>query len=299
MIEHESVVSPVETSGIVWEMSIRKVCACARIVLFTMIAVVHTAAESSASPKLYPIYVKILVDEEEPTSSSEWQRRLGERVRQASGVISKYCDLRFVPYRFATWKSDDRINDFGRSLREFESEVSYDPAQIAIGFSSQYRFQSGRNSAGGTRGPLNPHILIREGARSIHEPDRIEVLVHELCHFLGAAHCADQNSVMRTTLGDGRVRSKSFSIRLDSDNARVVRLVGREVRDLRVRQFNQLTPATRTELRRHYVNLQHGLPSDKTAERYIQLIDRTLDLGLQEYKRRKAVTGPAIRIEPP
>ena len=268
------------------------------LLAFAMMVLAMTG-KSGAAPNLYPIYVKVLVDEEEPATRAEWQRRLGERVRSASKVISQFCDLRFVPYRFATWKSDDRINDLGRSLREFETEVEADPAQIAIGFSSQYRFQLGRNSAGGTRGPLNPHILVREGAPSIHEPDRIEVLVHELCHFLGAAHSADQDSVMRTTLGDGRVRSKSFSIRLDPDNARVVRLVGREIRDLRVRRFDRLTPATRRELRRHYVNLYRSLPSDKTAERYIQLIDRTFDLRLNNHKRWKTVPRPPVGIESP
>ena len=73
----------------------------------------------------------------------------------------------------------------GRTLREFEIEVDPAPGQIAIGFSSQYRFRKGVNGLGGTRGPLNSHILLRESAPTIVEPERLEALVHELGHFLG------------------------------------------------------------------------------------------------------------------
>ena len=52
-------------------------------------------------------------------------------------------------------------------------------------------------------GPLHTHILIREW-KPRTEPERLEVLVHELGHFLGACHSPENDSVMRPLLGDGR-----------------------------------------------------------------------------------------------
>lgn len=241
--------------------------------------VVLVPGEKLGSVVAQTIYVKVLVDEEEPRNAEAWKRRLGLRVQKASDVISRYCALRFVASSYATWDSDDGVHDFGRSLGEFEHEVQPSPAHIAVGFTSQYRFREGRNRAGGTRGPLHSHILIREGSRPIHEMERVEVLVHELGHFLGAAHSASPESAMRPTLGDGLARSKHFRIQFDRDNARVIRLVAAEIRDSRIRQFERLSEPTKRKIRAHYVNLVRQAPNDPTARRYIDRIDRTLNKG--------------------
>ena len=179
------------------------------------------------------IYVKLLVDEEEPAVERLWQQRLQTRLERASEIISQYCDIRFTTAGFGTWQSDNSLSELNRTLREFEIEVDPAPGQIAIGFSSQYRFQKGINGLGGTRGPLRSHILLRESARTVLEPERLEALVHELGHFLGAAHSGEKGSVMRPVMGDGQVRLKSYRIHFDPLNAQLIRLVGGEVSTLR------------------------------------------------------------------
>lgn len=218
------------------------------------------------------IYVKLLVDEEEPAVERLWQQRLQTRLERASEIISQYCDIRFTTAGFGTWQSDNSLSELNRTLREFEIEVDPDPGQIAIGFSSQYRFQKGINGLGGIRGPLRSHILLRESARTVLEPERLEALVHELGHFLGAAHSGEKGSVMRPVMGDGQVRLKSFRIHFDPLNAQLIGLVGGEVSTLRVRRFNQLSPATQRRLIPIYRQLAEQMPKDPAAAKFLEYL---------------------------
>ena len=218
------------------------------------------------------IYVKVLVDEEERTTTGAWQQRLQARVEAASNIINQYTNIHFAVSEFGTWRSDNRINDLNRSLREFEQEVSPAPVHLAIGFSSQYKFRRGRNGLGGTRGPLHSHIMLRESSPNTQEPERLEALVHELGHFLGAAHSADRNSVMRPVIGDGRTRRSDFRIGFDPRNAQVIQLVGTEVSALGLRRFQQLSAQTRRQLLKQYQQLATELPKDPAAKRFIQML---------------------------
>lgn len=220
--------------------------------------------------------VKILVDEEEATRPNVWQKRLTERVHRASAIISRYADVKIAVQSYGTWDSDDSIRDLSLSLRELEREVKPAPAQIVIGFSSQYRFAYGRNHLGGTRGPMNPYVLIRESAPTVLEPERLEVLVHELGHFLGAAHSGRPNSVMRPVVGDGKARAKSYQIAFDPHNAEILRMVSGELRDRRVRGFHQLSKTTLRRLRPHYAALAQEAPDDPAAPRFLFFVDNIL-----------------------
>ena len=222
------------------------------------------------------IRVKVYVDEEQPQIEQVWQQQLQARIDAASAILSAYCDLEFSVTSFGRWTSDDRVNDFNKSLREFEQEASPLPAQIAIGFSSQYQFQRGVNHLGGTRGPLHSHILLREGSRGINEQERLEVVVHELGHFLGAAHSQRSDSVMRSVLGDGQARARSFRIQFDPYNAAVIRLVSAEVIDHRARYFGDLTLATQAKLFQVYRQLDQQNPSDPVAGKYAAVLQQSL-----------------------
>ncbi|HEY6564440.1 MAG TPA: matrixin family metalloprotease [Pirellulaceae bacterium] len=237
------------------------------------------------------VFVKILVDEEEATTDANWQRRLRERVERASAIIHPYARIRFIPREFGRWSSENRFQDFRLSLAEFEREVNAGASRLSIGFSSQYKFQMGRNNLGGTRGPLQRHILIRENAPATFEPERLEVLVHELGHFLGAAHSVVPDSVMRPVVADGQARAKAFQIHFDPRNAAILRLIGREVRDRNVRTFESLSPVTLLELRPQYAGLLQEYPDDPSAANFLSVVDQLI--------RQRAAPRIAIPTQPP
>lgn len=220
------------------------------------------------------ITVKLLVDEEERMTTVAWQARLKSRLDKASDIISQYCNIRFAVAEFGTWESDNRITDLSRTLRELEQEVDPGPAQIAIGFSSQYRFRKGINGLGGTRGPLHTHILLRESSPHTLEPERLEALLHELGHFLGAAHSSDPKSVMRPVIGDGRARSNQYQLGFDPVNARIIRFVGSEVSILGIRRFHQLSTPTKQRLIDQYQQLAQQLPSDPAAKKFLEFLEQ-------------------------
>ena len=257
----------VETMNIIWRCSLAGTVFLSTLFIFPSISTAITTRT---------IYVKLLVDEEETTLERIWQERVSNRLLAANEILSHYCDVRFAPIAFERWESDDRMRELPRSLREFEQEVSPEPGHLAIGFSNQYKFSPGRNSLGGTRGPMRGHILIRESATHIHEPERLEVLVHELGHFLGAAHSSHPQSAMRPILGDGQALIRDFQIGFDSENAKILQLVSKEIRERSIRHFVQLTDPTLRDLRAEYVTLLDQQPKDPTAKRFLRIVDAVL-----------------------
>src|SRR5262249_19165218 len=155
-----------------------------------------------------------LVDDDEPTARRVWEERLRKRLRAASDIIEKHCRVRFEVAAVETWESDNKLTEFKELHEEFERKVKPGPARLAIGFTSQLPHPQGYTDLGTTRCVLHTHILIREWyPRS--EPERLEVLVHELGHFLGASHSAEGDSVLRPRLADGKALASSFRIRFD------------------------------------------------------------------------------------
>jgi len=258
---------------------------------FAVIAVATCALLFLASPTVFAIgghktiSVRIFIDEEEPRVERLWKEKLAVRLSDASKVLSEYSNIRFSCTKFSQWDSDDTLTDFGQSLKEFEQEAKPEPAELSIGFTSQYKLQRGRSNLGGTRGPMRKHILIREGAPNIQEVERLEVLVHELAHYLGAAHSGDLNSVMRPVLGDGRSRARSFRIRLDESNAKVVQLVSTEMATRNVTNMHALTLETRNAIRDQYFLLAKEAPEDDVAKLYVSLMDRSIQHSVVQRQR--------------
>ncbi len=114
------------------------------------------------------------------------------------------------------WTSDPAIRSFDQVAHGVRPEGAAFPARLAIGFTSHYEWVHGEMHLGGTHGALASHVLIRESPGQVSEPERLEVLVHELGHFLGAAHTSDKTSVMRPMLGDRQSAAKSFRIGFDA-----------------------------------------------------------------------------------
>ena len=219
------------------------------------------------------VTVEVLVDEEEPARDGLWQDRLRKRIAAASEILEKHCRVRLDVVSFATWNSDNATNEFPDSMAEFEREVDPRPARLAIGFSSQYQVpETRRTHLGGTRGPLHSHILLREWSQHVDERERLELLVHELGHYFGAAHSPEPGSVMRPVLGDGQARMVGFEIRFDPVNTLAMYLVGEEIRYRGLTTFADLTSDTRRRLHEIYTELGRANPRDESAKRFVQLV---------------------------
>ncbi len=235
------------------------------------------------APPVIP--VKILVDEEEMAKQSEWERRLRARVAAASKILEQHAHVKFEVVAVDTWRTDNNITEFNRSLREFEQKVDPAPARLAIGFTSQYQLTRGKTNLGGTRGILHSHLLIREWSQVITEPERLEVLVHEIGHFLGAVHSPEPDSVMRPNLGDRKARLKAFRIGFDPVNTLAMSLVGEELRTRPVRTMSDFSVRTQLELRKIYAAIDDALPEDPAASHYMEHIDAGSMLGLVQGTR--------------
>ncbi len=225
------------------------------------------AAEPMATVR---IPVKLLVDEEEPSNQRTWEERLRRRFAAASDILEKHCHVRFEVVAVGTWRSDNILTDFEDLLRDFERKVESEPARVAVGFTSQQCVPRGRSHLGGTRGALHSHILIREWTPRT-EPERLEVLLHELGHHLGAAHSPEADSVMRPQLGDGKAIVRRFRIGFDPPNALAMCLFAEEIRTHSLKNLRQLRPTTKARLRQIYTELARALPDDPVAAKYVEL----------------------------
>lgn len=208
------------------------------------------------------IPIRILVDEEEPMVQDRWEPRLRERLQVASEILEQHCGVRFEVVEAGVWQSDNSISEFSELLRELETEVAVAPARLVIGFSSQKRIGTDKNKMGGTRIPLHSHILIREWSKAMSDRERIEILVHELGHFLGATHSPEVTSVMRAQLVDGRSNVDKFQIRFDPVNTLIMNLIVEEMRKRSVSRLADLSPETRQRLDEIYAEISRTLPDD-------------------------------------
>jgi hypothetical protein len=221
---------------------------------------------------VYSLLIKIAVDEDEPTHQTVWEPRLRKRIEDASRILEEHCGVKLEVIGVDTWDSDDKVRDFARSMLEFEQDVPSAPAQLVIGFSSQYDFAVGPMHLGASRGPLHPYIMLKERAPYVREPEKLELLVHELCHFLGASHSPEAASVMRPMLTVSQLRKAGQDIYLDPVNALLMSLMSDELQGGRVRTFADVTFPTKRRMMEIYQVLQQALPGDPAAAQYQRLI---------------------------
>jgi hypothetical protein len=238
------------------------------------------AGSAGSAPPVAVIPVKILVDEEETARPAIWDRRLRGRIEAASAILERHCGVRLNVVATGVWNSDNAINDFHAALGEFEREASPLPGRLAIGFTSQFTPIKGRTHIAGTRGPLHSHILVREGAPQINESERLEFLVHELGHYLGASHSPEKNSVMRPVLGDNRAGNTGFRIRFDPVNTLVMSILGDEMRRSNVQKISDLSSSGKRRLRQIYGALSQAFPNDPASKHFVQLMTASSTMPL-------------------
>jgi hypothetical protein len=239
------------------------------------------------------ITVKVFVDDDELRLQQVWEPALRERIAKASDILAAHGGPRFKIVGFGAWDSDDADNDFSNSLREFEQEASPAPAQVALGFTSQYAVVRGRFHMGGTRGPLHTHVLIKERARNVLEPEKLELLVHELGHLAGASHSPEPESVMRPVLTGGLQRRAGAQVRFDPVNTLLISLVGDELRR-GVRSLSNCSPDTRRRLREIYAALEPTMPDDPATGHYLQLVRAAEAIPLLQDTRQ--VLSEIVRV---
>jgi hypothetical protein len=227
--------------------------------------------------KIAVIPVKILVDQREPAVREQWEDRYRKRFEAASEIFVRLFRIRFQVVAAGTWRSESGATEFPEAFDEFERVVNPEPARLAVGFTSQLRALGQQGHLGGLRSPLRSHVLIREQAGRLTEIERLEVLVHELGHYLGAAHSPEGSSVMRPVLGDGRARWTGFRIRFDPVNALAGFLVGEEIRFRNVTKFSEVTPGTAQRLNQLYRVLAEAKPDDPVAQRYLAFLESTFE----------------------
>ncbi len=245
------------------------------------------AAQDADVNRRGTIRVALYVDDEEPLAKAGWQKRHRDRLTAAGEIIERSCGLKLELASYGEWQTTDGVTDFELTLREFERSVRPRDARLAIGFTSQYQLTRGRTHLGGTRGPLASHILLREWSNHVSEAERLELLLHELCHFLGAVHSPESVSVMRPILGDRRARLKRFTIAVDPVNALLMNLVADEIRDRGATSFAQISDSTSARLRVIYQVLAEAMPDDPAAKDYLRVLDRRSVL-----RRAMAPLGP-------
>ncbi len=223
-------------------------------------------------PETVTINVKVLADDNEPTHRRIWEPKLRKRISEASKILEKQSGIRLNVVEVTTWDSDESQKHFVHTLREFEQEVKPQPAELVIGFSSQFEASRGRSHLGVTRWPLHSHILIRERSRNLLETERLELLVHELGHYLGASHSPEPQSVMRPSLTRGLQRTVGSRITFDPVNALILAIMGEEIRTHGLRDIRRISQPTRKRLNEIYGVLVQAMPEDPAARQYVQIL---------------------------
>jgi hypothetical protein len=221
---------------------------------------------------VFTIPVKILVDDEQRAARRLWEDRLRKRIAAASQVFRQQFHIQFKVVAVGTWTSNNAVTDFDESLREFERLVDEQPAQLAIGFTSQYEMPKGFVHLGGLPRPLSSHILVPELSRQALEPEHGELLVHELGHYLGAVHSVEADSAMRTVLDNHRAAARGFSMSIDPVNSLAIALVAEQVRLHGLANLADLTPPKRQRLIDIYSTLWRTAPEDPIAAEYSALV---------------------------
>jgi len=253
--------------------------------------------------------VKLLIDDADSRTKPVAEKALTQRIADASAILERQIGVTLTVTSFEDWASNPAAGDLHELLRDFETKTKNVPGAVLLGFTSRLNKaiepKEGKSgSVGCTRGPLHTHVLMKEGVPRT-EPERVEVLVHEIAHLFGAAHSPDRLSVMRPSLGDGLARNAKFKIALDPLNLLAANIWTEEMRAGPVKKWSDLKPVARTRLKVIYKTIAHVLPDDPVAQDYVDALDRVdgievapRDPGVEVVGKDPVPTKPTSELTP-
>ena len=206
--------------------------------------------------------VKILVDAQHPAVRSVWEPRLRRQLGAASEAVELYCGVRFQVVAVETWEIDADQADLGQLGDDFRRKATPDPARLAIGFASRCPVAKTHRSWHLGQGPLYTHLLLPDVRGNFSDTKQLELLVHELGHFLGAVHSAEKDSIMRGTLPDRNTNVRGSGDTFDAVNTLLMNLIAEEIRTRGARRLDEVPRSTREYLRAIYSEMARRSPDD-------------------------------------
>lgn len=229
----------------------------------------HIAAGQSL-PAPVAIPVKIVADEDQPANREVWEQQLRRQLAEASAFFERLCRVRFEVVAVEEWDSDDGRRDLGELLSELRQEVPSEPAGLVVGMTSQVEVKADTRLPMVATAPLAGPILLPSAQEAFREGDQLELLVHQLGHFLGAVHSPEPGSVMRPVLRGGGRPPAAGPLKMDAVNALAVNLLGESIRSRHARTLAEVPRATRWHLFAIYSEILRSLQDSDTV--------RTIDL---------------------
>ena len=209
------------------------------------------------------IPVRIYTDTNIPLAEVLWRKRVNQRIEDASRILERTCFVKLEIRSFEPWTSDPQCENLQEVLKDFEAKVPEEHGGLSIGFTAHRNAPGCGTELGVARQPFCGKILLREEAPQITEVERLETLLHELGHFLGAVHTSDENSVMRTVLHERHARDVNFVIGFDPLNALAMNLWVRQYRRAEEKRPRGIHPDIAMELLTVYQMVQQFAASQK------------------------------------
>lgn len=255
------------------------------------------------------IPVRIYTDTNIPLAEALWRKRVNQRIEDASRILERTCFVKLEIRSFEQWSSDPQCENLPEVLKDFEAKVPEEQGVLSIGFTAHRNAPGCGTELGVARQPFCGKILLREEAPQITEVERLETLLHELGHFLGAVHTADESSVMRTVLHERHARAANFVIGFDPLNSLAMNLWVRQYRRNDEKRPRSVHPDIAMELLTVYkmvqkfgdVQKEQGVKvlENPNVDSFVNLLEKMLKAqGLLQEPKKETKAPAAVNPAP-
>ena len=237
-----------------------------RPVLFS--AIPTSALPTAEPPVPVTVPVKLLAEKGLAGTGAVWEDHLREQLEIASQYFQLYCGVRFRVAAVQTWRPEESARDFPRLVAAF-SKVALRPGWLAIGLVREMQGDPGYEFHHAPQ-PLFTHLLLPDVRKNFTREDQLQVLIHALGHFLGAAHSPEPSSIMRA--GSFGSRRPEGSLSFDAMNTLVMNLFADELRAHGPEALEKMPRDHREYVAAAYREMANRLPSDREIIHYAELL---------------------------